>query len=89
MVLITICLHNWLRQQDSGIYMPLTLVDIDESNSFKPGFWRTVTENDCAFKDISNCGSNMSAKQYIGIRNKFCYYFNNEGVVQWQNDINI
>jgi len=43
-------------------------------------------EDGCAFKDISNCGSNMSAKQCLDIRNKFCRYFNNEGAVPWQNN---
>ncbi|XP_011860305.1 PREDICTED: putative nuclease HARBI1, partial [Vollenhovia emeryi] len=37
MVSATICLHNWLRRQDDNIYVPPTLIDIDEPNSFKPG----------------------------------------------------
>jgi len=40
MVQATICLHNWLRRQDKNIFVPPTLVDVDDScypNSFKPG----------------------------------------------------
>lgn len=88
MVSATICLHNWLCKQNNDIYVFPTLVD-DESNSFTPGSWRTIMEDGCAFKDISNCGPNMSAKQCIEIRNKFCHYLNNEGAIQWQNDINM
>ncbi|XP_012522028.1 protein ALP1-like [Monomorium pharaonis] len=86
MISATICLHNWLCRQDSNIYVPPTLIDIDEPNSFTPGSWRIIMEDGCAFRNISNCGSNMSAKQCVDIRNKFCDYFNNEGVVNWQNN---
>jgi len=89
MVQATVCLHNWLRRQDidKNIYVPPTLVDDScNPNSFKPGSWRTIMEDGCAFKDISNCGSNMTAKQRLEIRNEFCRYFNNEGAVPWQNN---
>jgi len=43
-------------------------------------------EDDCAFKDITNCGSNMSARKCVNIRDEFCRYFNNEGAVPWQYD---
>lgn len=93
MVQATVCLHNWLRRQDidEDKYVHPTLVDVDDSsypNGFKPGSWRTIMEDGCAFKNISNCGSNMSAKQCLEIRDEFCHYFNNEGAVPWQNNIN-
>lgn len=91
MVQATVCLHNWLRQQDNdvNIYVPPSVVDVDDPhypNGFKPGSWRTIMEDGCTFKEILNCGSNTSSKESIEIRNKFCHYFNNEGAVPWQHN---
>lgn len=87
----TTCHHNWLRRQDidRNAYVPPCLIDVDDlhyPNGYKPGSWQTIMEDGCAFKDISNCGSNMSSKQCMEIRNEFCRYFNNEGAVPWQNN---
>jgi len=77
MIQATICLHNWLQLQDKDdINSNVSLMDIDSM------------EDGRAFKNISNCGSNMSAKECVKIRDKFCYYFNNDGAVPWQNDRN-
>lgn len=91
MVQATVCLHNWLRRQDNDVnmYVPPSVVDVDDPhypNGFKPGSWRTIMEDGCAFREISNCGSNTSSKENIEFRNKFCHYFNNEGAVPWQNN---
>lgn len=94
MVKATVCLHNWLRLQDIDVnaYVHPTLVDVDDPlspNGFKPGSWHNIMEIGCAFTDISNCGSNMSAKECIRKRDEFCRYFNNTGAVPWQNNRNM
>jgi len=89
MVQATICLHNWLRRQDNDInmYIPPSVVDVvDYPNGFQPGSWRTIAEDGCAFREISNCGSNTSSRENIEICNKFCHYFNNKGAVPWQHN---
>ncbi|KAG5333594.1 GVQW3 protein, partial [Acromyrmex heyeri] len=51
---------------------------------------RRMIENASAFDiDEPNSFKPASWRNNVEIRNKFCYYFNNEGTVQWQNDINI
>lgn len=91
MVQATVCVHNWLRKSDidANEYVPIDMVDSDDPRNpsgFKAGSWRCIMENGCAFKEITNCSSNMSARQCINIRNEFCRYFNNEGAVPWQYD---
>lgn len=89
----TVCFHNWLRKDDIGInnYLPLDTVDRnnpDNPDSFNAGSWRRIMEDGCAFTEITNCDSNMSARTCVNIRNEFCRYFNNEGAVPWQYDQN-
>lgn len=61
------------------MYVPPSVIDVDDyQNSFKPGSWRTITEDGYAFREISNCGSNTSSKENIEIRNTFSHYFNND-----------
>lgn len=86
----TVCLHNWLRQSDidktTTAYVSAGLVDEDapdNPNGFRPGSWRRIIERS-AFTDITRCGSNMSARRCMAIRDAFCDYFNNEGAVAWQ-----
>ncbi|XP_032688981.1 protein ALP1-like [Odontomachus brunneus] len=81
----TVCLHNWLRINDIGASEFLDIVDFDDpcnSSNFTARSWPNVMDG-CAFRDITNCGSNASARKYINIRNEFCHYFN-EGAVPWQ-----
>ncbi|KYN12365.1 hypothetical protein ALC57_15480 [Trachymyrmex cornetzi] len=67
MVQAIICLHNWLRRQDIDLntYVHPSMVDVDDPhypNDFQPGSWRIIMEDGCAFREISNCGSNTSSK---------------------------
>jgi hypothetical protein len=80
----TVCLHNWLRKNDIGInqYVPGNMVDSDDSPNTRS--WRSM--EGCAFRDLTNCSSNTSARMCINIRNEFCHFFNNEGSVPWQYD---
>lgn len=80
-----VCLHNWLRQQDIGKnqYVEETLVDQDRSTEFIPGSWREDIEGS-ALRNITRYGSNNSTRNAIKIRDEFCKYFNNEGVIPWQ-----
>lgn len=91
MVQATVCLHNWLRKDgtDQNEYVPPGLVDEDDDESpqgFRPGSWRAIMEDGCAFKEITRCGANMSSRTCIAIRDAFRDYFNNEGALPWQND---
>ncbi|XP_011706774.1 PREDICTED: uncharacterized protein LOC105461949 [Wasmannia auropunctata] len=91
MVQATVCLHNWIRKDDidKNVYVPADMVDQihpDDPNSFTPGSWRRIIEDGCAFRDISRCGSNTSARNCIQMRDEFRDYFCNEGAVPWQND---
>lgn len=85
MVQATVCLYNWLRRQDNDInmYVPPSVVEVDD---YSNGSLQTITEDRCAFREISKCGTNTSSKESIEIRNKFCHYFNNKGTVPWQHN---
>lgn len=84
----TICLHNWLRKKDIGrnMYVPLNMIDEESTdlNSFRPGTWRTIMEDGCAFHDITNCGTNTSTRNCMRIRDEFREFFCNKGSVPWQ-----
>lgn len=71
-----ICLHNWLRVKDIGHdeYIPSNLVDTDNT-------WRSDITDEGALRDISQCGSNLSSRKSMMIRDQFCHYFNSEGAV--------
>ncbi|KYN22361.1 Putative nuclease HARBI1 [Trachymyrmex cornetzi] len=83
----TVCLHNWLRKEDIGKNMYVSPNMIDEEsedlNSFQPG-WRRIMEYGCAFQDITNCGTNTSARNCMKIRDESRDYFCNERSVPWQ-----
>lgn len=83
-----VCLHNWLRLQDTGNnnYVTTSMVDRDGPNGFIPGTWRSVLDSGSAYRDIQRAGSFMSTRKVLETREKFCTYFNNEGSVPWQND---
>lgn len=89
MVQATVCLYNWIRKNDIGknAYFSAGMVDeinADDPNSFTPGSWWRIFEDGCAFRNISNCGSNNSARNYFRMRDEFCDYFCSEGEVPWQ-----
>lgn len=85
----SVCLHNWLRMADiheenNVQYITSSMVDCEDSSGFKPGSWRTESNQYNVFNDMSRIGSNTSTKEAIKIREAFTNYFNNEGALDWQ-----
>lgn len=82
-VLACCYLHNFLRGKTLKQYFPPNSVDEEQlhNGSITPGAWRQEFPIHSLERTLSRNSTN-SAK--IG-RDKFCDYFNNEGVVSWQN----
>ncbi|XP_071628812.1 uncharacterized protein [Temnothorax longispinosus] len=85
----TVCLHNWLRMADLNEeeniqYVTPELIDRQNENGFVPGSWRADMETLSGMADITRSGNNSSTRQAAEVREKFLYYFNNDGAVDWQ-----
>ncbi|XP_036143028.1 protein ALP1-like [Monomorium pharaonis] len=80
-----VCLHNWIRKQDTdeNQYVTPTIIDREDSDGFIPGSWREEINNS-ALENITRTGSNNCSRHAMEIREQFCEYFNNEGALTWQ-----
>ena len=69
-------------------YCPKTFVDNDGPNGFEPGEWREDSNSINGLTSIRNLGNsnNCGADEKL-VREQFTEYFNNEGAVDWQWDI--
>lgn len=75
-------LHNFLRTETMGTYMPTNSVDREENGVLAHGSWREDVD-----QGIRRCGQqagNRVSRTPITIRDEFKNYFNNEGAVAWQ-----
>ncbi|XP_036147861.1 protein ALP1-like isoform X2 [Monomorium pharaonis] len=85
-----ICLHNWLRIEDleneelKSKYVTTELVDRENEDGIIEGSWRRIIDDGSALQDINRIGNNASTREAFEIREKFCDYFNNEGLIAWQ-----
>jgi hypothetical protein len=79
----TCALHNWLRNNSVGTYLPRFSVgneDIDRGEMI-PGNWRSEIRG---MADIRPFGSNHHSQQAKAIREAYKNYFMNEGRLLWQ-----
>jgi len=63
-------------------YITPESVDREDETSIIPGSWRADMQS--GMTDITRLGNNFSTRQAVEIREKFLYYFNNDGAVDWQ-----
>lgn len=75
---VLVCLHNWLRDStERHAYMP-AVIELDSlTNELE-----NLVLKDSRLGSIRNC-----KKKAMEMRDEFCAYFNQEGAVNWQYDI--
>lgn len=78
--LATCALHNFLIQENMGLY--LNNVDSEDTNgcTFTGGEWREGQH----LRGMTRQGSNRSSRSAIDTRDTLCQYFNTVGAVPWQ-----
>lgn len=70
-------IHNWLRKNDTGNYMPPQSIDREDFNTGNviPGMWRENTEN---LQPICHLGTNNYTRTAEEIRRAYVTYFVDE-----------
>lgn len=84
-IVLAICtLHNLLRKRGSS-YISTSTFDREDNNHFlQNGEWRESNIQLQGLQSTRNVSASMSAKMN---REQYMHYFNNEGSVEWQDDI--
>ena len=82
-VLASYVLHNYLRTKSADRYTPAGSFDkVNKDGTVINGNWR---EDGC-LQSIVKQGSNFYAKNAKQVRDEYCYYFNSDVKVAWQDD---
>ncbi len=84
-----VCLHNYVKTEDDSLnlanrkYCSVGYADSeDEDGVLNPGEWRSSTNS--GLNNVGQTAFNMYSREAANIRERFSYYFNNNGAVPWQ-----